>query len=235
MSDVSSLHVAAEQARVSALHAYDILDTPAERDFDAIVALAAHLCGTPIALVSLVDTDRQWIKARTGLEICQTPRGSSLCAHAMHGETVMQVPDARLDPRFADNPLVLGEPHIRFYAGAPLVSPSGQPLGSLCVIDRKPGLLTPAQCEGLLTLARHVVGLLELRQHAVNAEAINRRLREADRLKDEFISRITHELRTPLTSINGYLEVLEDDLPADATATFLERIRRNSDRLLTGP
>ena len=222
-----------EHERLSALRAYDILDTPAERDYDDIAALAAQLCGTPIALVSLVDSDRQWFKSRVGLQVCETDRSSSFCALAMHGDEVMQVPDAHLDPRFADNPLVTGAPHIRFYAGAPLVTPGGQRLGSLCVIDREPRLLTPGECRSLRTLARHVVTQLELRQYARGMAEAHRRLSEADHLKDEFLARITHEVRTPLTSINGYLEVLQDaQLVAGPGAAFLERIQRNSDRLM---
>ncbi|WP_305785332.1 GAF domain-containing sensor histidine kinase [Symbioplanes lichenis] len=220
-----------EPERLAALNSYDVLDTPRERDFDDIAALAAQLCDAPIALVSLVDSDRQWFKAGVGLDVCQTAREGSFCAYAMHSADVMQVPDALADPRFATSPLVLGAPHVRFYAGAPLVSPEGQPLGSLCVIDHRPRLLTPAQRQGLRTLARHVMGQLELRQYARSAVAANDRLRAADRLKDEFIARVNHELRTPLTSINGYLEALEDGLPPATAATFLDRIRRNSDRL----
>jgi signal transduction histidine kinase len=225
--------VLTEQDRVAALHAYRVLDTAPENDFDDIAQLAAQLCGVPIALVSLVDSDRQWFKARIGLDVCETSRDSSFCSHAMWGDGVMQVRDARHDPRFADNPLVLGAPHIRFYAGAPLITPAGEPLGSLCVIDTRPRLLTPAQVHGLATLARHVVVQLELRKYARDVQALNERLRNADRLKDEFIARVTHELRTPLTSIHGYLEVLDDpELPPGTNARFVERIRRNSDRLM---
>ncbi|MGX6601401.1 GAF domain-containing sensor histidine kinase [Micromonosporaceae bacterium Da 78-11] len=233
MSARNSAAVLSEQQRIAAVHAYRVLDTPPESDFDDIAQLAAQLCRTPIALVSLVDTDRQWFKAKVGLDVCETPRDTSFCAHAMWDDDVMQVPDARVDPRFADNPLVLGDPNIRFYAGAPLVTPAGVPLGSLCVIDTVPRVLTPAEVHGLTTLARHVVVQLELRQYARDVQALNERLRSADRLKDEFIARVTHELRTPLTSIHGYLEVLDDpELSPAANAQFVERIRRNSDRLM---
>ncbi|GAB2567006.1 sensor histidine kinase [Paractinoplanes abujensis] len=233
MSDTMVAEHAAEQRRLTALRNYEVLDTDPESDFDDIAVLAAQLCRTPIAAVSLVDEDRQWFKARVGIEICESGREHAFCAHAMYGDDVMQVPDARLDPRFADNPLVTGELGVVFYAGAPLISSTGEPLGSLCVIDREPRLLTPAEVQGLRTLARHVMAQLELRQYARGLDAANERLRDADRIKDEFISRVTHELRTPLTSINGYLEMLaEDGLEPSTGEEFLSRIRRNSDRLM---
>lgn len=224
---------AAERQRLAALENYQILDTAPEGDFDDIAVLAAQLCRAPSAAVSLVAADRQWLKARIGIDSCELDREHSFCAHAMLGDEVMQVPDARLDPRFRDNPLVVGAPHLRFYAGAPLVGAGGQPLGSLCVIDYEPRLLTPAESQGLRTLARHVMAQLELRQYARGLDVANERLRDADRIKDEFIARVTHELRTPLTSINGYLEVLDDpDLQPGTGVEFLDRIRRNADRLI---
>ena len=233
MSRTLVAEVTAEQRRLAALHGYDVLDTAPESDFDDIAVLASQLCRTPAAAVSLIAADRQWMKARVGLDTCEMAREHSFCAHAMRGDEVMQVPDARLDPRFRDNPLVIRSPHVRFYAGAPLVTASGQALGSLCVVDWEPRLLTPGECQGLRTLARHVMAQLELRRYARGLDAANERLRDADRIKDEFLARVTHELRTPLTSINGYLEALSDpDLRPATGAEFLERIRRNSDRLV---
>ncbi|WP_250038005.1 GAF domain-containing sensor histidine kinase [Paractinoplanes maris] len=224
---------AAEEQRLATLRDYGVLDTDPENDFDDIAVLAAQLCRTPIAAIALVDGERQWFKARVGLGMCETTRDHSFCAYAMIGDQVLQVTDARLDPRFRDNPLVTGEPGIVFYAGAPLITATGETLGSLCVIDTEPRLLTPAECQGLRTLARHVIAQLELRQYARGLDAANERLRDADRVKDEFVSRVTHELRTPLTSINGYLEMLaDDDVEPAAGIEFLTRIRRNSDRLM---
>src|SRR5512138_2390191 len=233
VADMSDLLESAEEQRLAALHHYQVLGTAPEADFDDIALLAAQLTRCPSAAVSLVGADRQFLKARVGLDTCDVAREHSFCAHAMHGDEVMQVPDARLDPRFRHNPLVVGEPYLRFYAGAPLVSSDGRPLGSLCVLDYEPRLLTPAECSGLRTLARHVMAQLELRQYARGLDIANERLRDADRIKDEFIARVTHELRTPITSINGYLEVLgEPDIPPTAGREFLSRIRRNSDRLM---
>jgi signal transduction histidine kinase len=233
MQDAVTYRPARERDRLDALYGYQILDTPPERDFDDITALAAQLCDTPMSAISLVDSDRQWFKARIGLDACETSRDSSFCAHAMHGEDVLVVEDALLNPRFAANPAVVGEPYVRFYAGAPLVSAGGQRLGSLCVIDRRPRRITTNQREGLLILARHVMVQLELRRYGRALEAANQRLLDAERVKDEFLARVTHELRTPLTSIHGYLEVLDEpDLPSGTATKFLSRIRRNSDRLL---
>lgn len=153
-----------ELARLAALAALDVLDTPAEREFDMIAELAADRFNTPIALVSLIAADRQWFKARVGLDIPETARDVSFCAHAIEGDDVMVVPDATKDPRFADNPLVLGEPHMRFYAGAPLVLASGRRIGTLCIIDRRRRGLDQRERRALRLMAQQVVDLLELRR-----------------------------------------------------------------------
>ena len=154
-----------EDARVAELHALDILDSAPERHYDDLVRIASAICGTPIGFVSLVDRDRQWFKARLGIDVSETPREVSFCAHALEDPShVLVVPDATRDPRFADNPLVTGGPNIRFYAGAPLVTASGSVLGTLCVIDRKPRELEPFQYEALQALSRQVTALLELRR-----------------------------------------------------------------------
>ena len=157
---------AEEQARLSALKGYGVLDTPNEAEFDAIVREAASLCRAPIALVSLVDENRQWFKARLGLSAEETPRSISFCTHAIRGDDVMVVANAAQDERFADNPLVRGEPSIRFYAGAPLKTPSGSRLGTLCVIDSKARpTLSQAQTEALERLATRTVEAFERRRH----------------------------------------------------------------------
>lgn len=156
----------AELERLRALRSFGVLDTDPEEAFDDLTALAAHVCGTPMALVSLVDSDRQWFKSRLGLAVCQTPREVSFCAHALSGDRALVVSDATLDPRFADNPLVTGEPGLRFYAGAPLVTGTGYVLGTLCVLDVVPRALSGLQVEHLTALARQVVSQLELRRQA---------------------------------------------------------------------
>jgi PAS domain S-box-containing protein len=154
-----------ESARLEALLEYEVLDTPPERAIDDLTRLAAEICGTPIALVSLVDRSRQWFKSKIGLGICETSRDISFCSHAVlrPGE-VLVVPDAIQDPRFAGNTLVISEPGIRFYAGAPLVSPKGHAIGTLCVMDRQPRELSSRQQETLQILARQIITHLELRR-----------------------------------------------------------------------
>ena len=156
--------MAGEPARLSALDSYHIVDTRPEPQFDRIVAAAAGVCDTPIALISFVDQERQWFKAKHGLDVDETPRDISFCAHAIRNDALMQVTDAREDPRFADTPLVTGEPHIAFYAGAPLIAPGGHRLGTVCVIDRKPRRLDDVQTSVLEVLRDAVVRELELRR-----------------------------------------------------------------------
>jgi GAF domain-containing protein len=153
-----------ERQRLNALWSHELLDTEPESAFDALTALAANLCGVPVAIVSLVDANRQWFKSEYGLDgVATTDREAAFCAHTILQAGVMEVPDARADVRFADNPLVTGKPGIRFYAGVPLVDADGFALGTLCVIDRKPGRLTAAQTEHLTRLAQAVAGLVEMR------------------------------------------------------------------------
>ena len=155
---------AEEKARLDALGSFALLDTPPEPAYDLITELASTICNAPIALMTLVDADRQWFKSRVGLNETETPRAHSFCAYTMLEENLTIVEDALHDPRFANSPLVRGEPHIRFYAGAPLITPEGHGLGSLCVIDREPRKLTTHQTQSLAILARTVMALLELRR-----------------------------------------------------------------------
>lgn len=154
-----------EPERLAALHRYDILDSGAEQRYDDLVRVAAAICGTPMGSVTLVDADRQWFKAKLGLQEDDTPRDTAFCAHAiLQPDAPTIVEDASLDPRFHDNPFVLGGPGIRFYAGTPLLGIEGLPLGTLCVMDRQPRRLEPYQREALEALSRQVSALLELRR-----------------------------------------------------------------------
>jgi two-component system cell cycle sensor histidine kinase/response regulator CckA len=154
-----------ERKRLEVLWEYDVLDTVPEAVFDDLTDLAAHICEVPIALISLVDEDRQWFKSKVGVTLNETAREFSFCRHAIMRNDLFIVPDATKDERFKHNPLVTAEPRIRFYAGAPLVTPDGHALGTLCVLDKVPRQLRPEQKQALRVLAHHVVSQLELRRH----------------------------------------------------------------------
>lgn len=155
-----------EPKRLIALRRRAILDTGREEFFDSVTQLAAELCGTPISLVTFVDADRQWFKSRVGLDVCETPRDVAFCAHAILQSEVFVIPDTRADPRFATNPLVAGEPYIRFYAGAPITTGDGYRLGTVCVIDREPRTLGAAQEAMLRVLSHYVAAELDRRAGA---------------------------------------------------------------------
>lgn len=150
--------------REAALRQYEIMDTEPEQAFDDLTLLTSVICRTPIALVSLLDTRRQWFKSNIGMDARETPIEQAFCAHAIEQEGVFLVPDATLDERFRRNPAVTADPHIRFYAGAPLVSPEGISLGTLCAIDRVPRELSAEQIEALAALSRQVMRTMELRR-----------------------------------------------------------------------
>src|SRR5215469_18429315 len=155
-----------EAKRLKVLWQYDVLDTVPEEVFDDLTELAARICEAPIALISLVDENRQWFKSKVGISVNETSRDISFCAHAIRQHELFIIPDATQDLRFAKNPLVTSDPKIRFYAGAPLITPDGHALGSLCVIDKVPRELRPEQKQALRILARHVMSQLELRRRS---------------------------------------------------------------------
>jgi signal transduction histidine kinase len=212
-----------EKKRLEVLRGYDILDTEIEESFNDIVEIAALICDTPIALVCLVDAERQWFKARLGIQASETHRDIAFCAHAILEREVFRVVDALNDVRFADNPLVTSDPKIRAYAGAPLITKDGFALGTLCVIDTVPKTLSAHQEQMLQKLAKQVVFLLELRIEQKTAV-------DENLAKSSFLSKMSHELRTPLNSILGFGQLLQ----TDPEVTLTESQNENVDMILKG-
>ena len=198
-----------ENARLSDLRSYKILDTDPEKSFDDLTLLASYICQTPIALITLIDADRQWFKSRVGVSIAQTPREVAFCARAIEHSDLLIVPDATKDKRFKENPLVVSEPRIRFYAGAPFRSSGGYALGTLCVIDRVPRQLTGEQQKALRALSRQVQGQLELRRNLIELRIA---LTERDKAEQER-DRAMEELRQTL----GHVQRLSGLIPACST------------------
>ncbi|MDC7808366.1 GAF domain-containing sensor histidine kinase [Luteimonas sp BLCC-B24] len=180
-----------EARRVESLHAYGILDTPVEAVFEDITRIASAVCQTPIAVITLVDAERQWFKSEVGLGVRETPLETSICAHAILEHDVLEVPDTTRDARFASNPLVTGDPRLRFYAGALLKTPDGLPLGTVCVLDTRPRSLTSGQIDTLRALSRQVMAQLELRRLLAEAHAVSEH-------RARVLASAGHDLKTPL-------------------------------------
>ena len=198
-----------ETQRLEALHSYGILDTAPELEYDDFTLLAAQICGTPIALISLIDQDRQWFKSRVGVDETETTRDIAFCAHAiLEPSHVFVVPDAAEDGRFQNNPFVKGDLHVRFYAGAPLVTSDNFALGTLCVIDQKVRELNEDQLMALQALARQIAAQLELRRTRRKLSDQNQELTQLNAQKNQFIGMAAHDLRNPLQVIEGYSKLL---------------------------
>lgn len=214
-----------EKQRLDALYDYDILDTEAEKVFDDLTQLASEICDTPIALISLIDPDRQWFKSTVGLDASETSRDIAFCSHAILQRQVFEIPDATQDDRFFDNPLVTGDPNIRFYAGAQLVTPDGYALGTLCAISDQPKTLTAQQRNALEILSREVVSQLELRKKV-------RQLEEASQHKTDFLSNMSHEVRNPINGILGTLLLLQDTPLTPGQTNLVNLSIKSSESLL---
>ncbi len=235
----ASLHPQ-EDERLRALHRLNVLDTPAERQFDDLVALAATIAETKIALISLVDSNRQWFKAKYGLDADETSRDVAFCAHAiLDVDSPLLVEDSHLDSRFADNPLVCNVPHVRFYLGIPLRDPqTGLPLGTLCVIDDEPRKFDLAKLPALTALARQVEALFSLLQRNAELQRLNEELRiaraEAEfhtQQKSRFLATLSHEIRTPMNGILGTVDLMSEEVPPQL-ADRLDTIRSCGTSLL---
>lgn len=226
-----------EQQRLQSLRALAILDTPPEERFDRITRLAAQIVGTPIVLISLVDEARQWFKSAVGLDAPETPRDVAFCAHAILDTEVFVVPDAHLDPRFSDNPLVTGAPDVRFYAGAPLSLSDGARIGTLCAIDTQSRSLAEHERSALVDLAQIVVDELYLRKHVVDLnatrtdlEATSAQLRRANESLEQFAHIASHDLRAPLTTMINLADLALERADPDA-GTEIRMIREAAGHL----
>lgn len=224
-----------EEERLKELESYSILDTLPESDFDNLTAIAAAICGTPISLVSLLDDKRQWFKSHHGIDVSETSKELAFCAHAINApERIFQIKDARKDERFHDNPIVANDPHVIFYAGVPLLTKSGLPLGTLCVIDHKPKELTEGQLASLDALSKQVMNLFELRKNKMELEKTLRTVRESNQSLARFATMAAHDLKSPLNNIsmltNLFLQEYGETVNEDGME-MLEKIKFSSLKL----
>jgi two-component sensor histidine kinase len=217
-----------ESDRLAALRGYRVLDTPPEPEFDALVQLAARICQAPIALISLIDDRRQWFKAEVGLGVRETPLDRSICLSAMLGSGLTVAPDLTEDPRFSTNPLVIDEPHLRFYAGAVLRTPDGLPLGALCVLDRVPRGLTADQGFTLETLAQQVMSHLELRRAVVERDDLLEVSRRAEQRQALLVRELHHRVKNTLATVQALVGAT-----GRSTGNFEEFYRSFSNRIIS--
>ena len=223
-----------QRERLAALARYDILDTPRESDFDDITRLIARICDVPFAVVNLIDDGRQWFKSEVGFGVRETPLRDSFCAHAILENELLVIPDATKDERFACNPLVTGDPKLRFYAGSLLKTDDGYPLGTLCVLDTRPRELDEHQLDALRVLSHQVMTLLELRRHVALETAIAAQLDQALRDREHMMAVVAHDLRSPLGVVSLTAEMLPTVAPKDlpASAKRLNRAATTMRRLV---
>jgi anti-sigma regulatory factor (Ser/Thr protein kinase) len=225
-----------ERARLAALRRYRILDTDPEEAFDDLTLLASHICGTPMALITLIDENRQWFKSERGLGIRETERSVAFCTHAITESSILEVPDTREDERFRNNPFVTGQPHIRFYAGAPLVTPDGHALGTLCVVDTQPRRLSPEQLRALDALRHQAQAQLELRR---SLDELRQALAERDKAQEEqgaLIAglRASLEKVDKLTALMPYTSTCEMNIVVPAEPASIPRVSEGVKQLLAG-
>ncbi len=236
----SALTPADEPERIQELYRYDVLHTQSEEDFDEIVKLACSICNAPISRITLIDSYKQWHKAKVGLSSSEDDRNISFCAHAILENGLMLVPDARADIRFHDNPLVTTNPNIRFYAGMPLVSANGFKIGTLCVIDRVPRNLTEDQAFALKVLAKQVIKLFELRLRNREIDSTNtllerqkKQLGELSAIQNKIISIVAHDVRGPVSSLKNIIELRrENTITTEEVMEFMGSVDRQLDSTL---
>ncbi|MEP6390343.1 MAG: ATP-binding protein [Halioglobus sp.] len=215
-----------EHSRLEALKKYKVLDTLPEDIYDDLVFIASHIFSVPIALVSFVDDDRQWFKSKIGLDVMETPREISFCGHAILQDDLFIVEDTLIDERFQDNPLVTRDPNIRFYAGAPIKTKSGENMGTICIIDRVPRKLTAAEKKCLLGLSRQVMSHMELR--LAKHEAVS-----SNQAKSLFLANMSHEIRTPMNAISSCTDLLLDSVEDPNQLQLLNLMRDAGSSLMS--
>jgi signal transduction histidine kinase len=220
-----------EQARVAAVRSYGLLDAARPVVLDDLTGLAASVFETPISTVTLVDRDRQWFAGSTGMPDPQGPRDISFCARLIDDPHILVVPDATRHPTFQGWANVIGAPHIRFYAGAPLIGEDGFVLGSVCVIDDRPRTCDDRRLDLLTTMAGQAASHMSAIRERVRRTALDDELLRAIEREEDIVAAISHELRTPVTAIRGYLEMLTDELALEPYRRFIDPIHRNSERL----
>ena len=229
---------AEEEKRLQALRRYKVLDTEAESVYDALTKLASYVCGTPISLVSLIDADRQWSKSQHGINAGSVPRDISFCTHAIENDEILYISDATKDPRFASNPLVIEEPNIRFYAGAPLKAPCGSILGTICVVDFKPRELNEQQLDALSTISKQVIDQFELRITNIKLENESEIIKDLIEERDQLMYSLSHDLRGAFSSIIGLSDLLTDNVingsleDAQEVVKFIKKTGETSLQLL---
>ena len=224
-----------ESERLAALHAYSILDTLPEKDLDEIAKMASIICDTPISLITLIDKDRNWYKAKLGMEGDEAPRELSFCTHAiLDPDQMLTVSDSRLDERFHDNPYVTGDPHVVFYSGIPLVDNDGFALGTLCVIDHKPKKLDRVQKIALKALANQIIRIFDLRRINLALEQSQKELLETNKELEIFAVHAAHDMKSPLNQIHQVVDILMEDHHSkldDEAKDYMQYLKRASIRL----
>lgn len=222
------------EERMAVLESYCVLDTPTERDFDALVKLASQICETPVSLISLVTDNRQWFKAKTGFDEAETTLDKSICNHTMWSDELVEIIDASQDERFINNPLVSGGPKIKFYSSVALKTSEGIPLGALCVIDDKPKQLTDNQRFALQALGNQVMAQLELRKNLVECQGLKEKAEAANVAKTEFLATMSHEIRTPMNAIIGLSNILGKSAPlTEKQLTFVNTLKMSAESLMS--
>ncbi len=217
-----------ESERLKELYHTEVLDTESESDFDDIVRLTSQTFNMPVSLITLIDAERQWVKAKIGAQLCEQSRNEAICNYTIAQDDVLEVCDLSKDHRFSHFPYVTGEPNLRYYAGAPLVTSKGFKIGTLCILDTAPGKLSAEQKAALRVLARHVVTLIELRVR-------NREMAQLSEMQNKVISIIGHDIRNPLASFRVMLDLIDDkskEFDEDEAAEMNELLRKQMDSTL---